>query len=202
MDISDFYCFFVNFSDNILILLTILPTIEILVLTKFTGQKVNIYLNRYLYRAAKSRWGHELHELNNDEIVVNNNPYNVPVDTNILNEDILLDLEIEEELPNKTFTLEGKRIINIGYFFEQLQNIQHLPSFACSLANCQIINEVRNGLASKFIVKCNMCNEKFSLNSQQADELDVNLAAVLGKYITQSYVKLAIVTCYTIAVSP
>ncbi|CAH1115752.1 unnamed protein product [Psylliodes chrysocephalus] len=153
-----------------------------------------------LKSAAKSRWGHELYDLNNDEIVVNSNPYNVPVDTNILNEDILLDLEIEEELPNKTFTLEGKRIINIGYFFEQLQNIQHLPSFACSLVNCQIINEVTN--ASKFIVKCNMCNEKFSLNSQQADELYVNLAAVLGKYITQSYVKLAIVTCYTIAVSP
>jgi demethoxyubiquinone hydroxylase (CLK1/Coq7/Cat5 family) len=53
--------------------------------------------------------------------------------------------------------LQGNRIVNVVYLFEQLKKIcAHNKMFDCKFENLVLEKEVRNGLISKFFLKCAM----------------------------------------------
>lgn len=77
--------------------------------------------------------------------------------------------------------LTGRRIVDVCYFFKQLQEISNHGPFGCTLLNLEIISELRNGLQSTFKFKCKMCNaiKEISTDSN-GSEFNINSAAVLG----------------------
>ncbi|XP_063215915.1 uncharacterized protein LOC134527292 [Bacillus rossius redtenbacheri] len=60
----------------------------------------------------------------------------------------------------------------------------HNPDFGCSLNNLKCVNEIRHGLWSVIVLECNMCNGKFSIQTQDPDtsssHMDINSRAVAG----------------------
>lgn len=87
-----------------------------------------------------------------------------------------------EGLENKKVYIEGRRIVDMQYFIDQLLKIsQHSLKFNCQLNHIQIVKEVRRGLFSTFTMLCSMCGSKFELNSAEKNNIiDVNHAAVAG----------------------
>ena len=81
--------------------------------------------------------------------------------------------------------LEGRRIVEIQYFFQKLKELaNHSPQFGCTFNNLNIIKEKRTGLQSEIHIVCNMCNSKFLLNTNDPspanEKMDINIAAVSG----------------------
>lgn len=82
-------------------------------------------------------------------------------------------------------SLEGDRIVNISYFLRKMTELgNHNPTFGCSLDNLKFVNETRHGLRSLILFECNMCNGKFSIQTQDPDtsstHMDINARAVAG----------------------
>ncbi|XP_047023593.1 uncharacterized protein LOC124632693 isoform X2 [Helicoverpa zea] len=79
--------------------------------------------------------------------------------------------------------LEGNRIINIAYLFQQLQNIRHLP-FECNFQHLEFIKEKRIGFYSQFIFKCKLCNKIENIYSQdynkEKKDIPINLNVIEG----------------------
>lgn len=85
-----------------------------------------------------------------------------------------------DELP--TYKVEGRRLVNIAYFWDQVKQIKHMPMFNCNITYCDIINETTRGLFSSFTIKCTMCGAMSKIQTDDSSkEFDVNKAAVLGK---------------------
>ncbi|GLV33496.1 hypothetical protein CBL_20230, partial [Carabus blaptoides fortunei] len=79
--------------------------------------------------------------------------------------------------------IEGRRIVDITYFFKQLKTIcAHGPKFSCSIENLIIIGEKRKGIVSLIQLQCNICNEIFSINTNNEDDesMDLNTGPVSG----------------------
>lgn len=144
------------------------------------------------YRAALSRRGQRrpLSERQNIEDPVRNidnvnqniNEQEV-VDDEYQEESLELETEVEKKDEQKTLAIEGRRIVNILYFWEQIKNIQHMPFYDCKMDNCNILKEKRNVFLSTFIIKCNMCGVTSSLESDRCEnQMDINVTSVLGKY--------------------
>ncbi|KAJ8929626.1 hypothetical protein NQ314_017668 [Rhamnusium bicolor] len=55
---------------------------------------------------------------------------------------------IEPDIPESTFNITDRRIIDISFFWKQIQQIKHVLSFQCTLENCEIAKERRLGLQS------------------------------------------------------
>lgn len=85
---------------------------------------------------------------------------------------------------NDEYIIEGRRIIDFTYFFNNLKSIlEHGKRFGCSFSNLKLITELRVGLVSKLTFQCNMCNEFFKINTsdhENADLMDINISAVTG----------------------
>ncbi|GBO41369.1 hypothetical protein AVEN_132412-1 [Araneus ventricosus] len=82
----------------------------------------------------------------------------------------------------KDSTLIGRRIIDIGYFFNRLREIDNHGPFNCSLSNMTIVSEVRKGLRIGIELKCNMCfiTEIVWSENPDSDKMPINTAAVSG----------------------
>ncbi|KAK4875812.1 hypothetical protein RN001_012234 [Aquatica leii] len=80
--------------------------------------------------------------------------------------------------------LEGRRIVDIKYFIDQLYAInRHSEQFQCSLNDMTVTKEIRNGLESQIFMICRMCNYKCKLktsDSTDSQTLNLNLSAVNG----------------------
>ncbi|KAH9627659.1 hypothetical protein HF086_016392, partial [Spodoptera exigua] len=88
---------------------------------------------------------------------------------------------------NLYLPIQGRRIVNMmlhEYFFQQLQKISsHGSLFDCNLKDMTLIRESRNGLISKYKLKCIMCQKDFIVtNEELASEhnINANLAAATG----------------------
>uniref|UniRef100_T1IXZ8 Mutator-like transposase domain-containing protein n=1 Tax=Strigamia maritima TaxID=126957 RepID=T1IXZ8_STRMM len=58
-----------------------------------------------------------------------------------------------------TYCLQGRRIVVIKYFLEQLKiAADHNKAFACDLQQMEVVSEITKGLASRLTLKCQMCN--------------------------------------------
>ncbi|CAH1108130.1 unnamed protein product, partial [Psylliodes chrysocephalus] len=97
------------------------------------------------------------------------------------------DSVVEEKLKNKKtkrnkICLEGLRIVDAQYLIQQVLNLPHHGLFHCSGDNVKIVKEFKKGLLSKFLLHCNICEETFSINSEnpQSKTLRINALAVKG----------------------
>ncbi|CAG5051163.1 unnamed protein product [Parnassius apollo] len=80
-----------------------------------------------------------------------------------------------------SFCVEGRRIIDIDYFYRGLQEIcNHNKALGCTLSNVHILSEKRKGLLSKYKLGCNFCNQTFCLDSEPKSNLDLNKSATSG----------------------
>lgn len=85
--------------------------------------------------------------------------------------------------PVKTRLLNGRRIVALVYFVEQLNALSdHAPQFGCTLSNLDLMSEVKRGLRSGFVFQCNMCGFRETVWSEPRETpvMDINSAAVAG----------------------
>ncbi|GBL74580.1 hypothetical protein AVEN_235491-1 [Araneus ventricosus] len=82
----------------------------------------------------------------------------------------------------KDSTLIGRRIIDLGYFFNRLREIGNHGPFNCSLSNMTIVSDVRKGLRIGIELKCNMCfiTEIVWSENPDSNKMPINTAAVSG----------------------
>lgn len=83
--------------------------------------------------------------------------------------------------------LEGRRIVDISFFFDQLKSLSnHAPQFSCTLNNLSVKSEIVRGLCSGFMFVCNMCGySKVVWTDPKCDTaMDINAAAVAGSIST------------------
>jgi len=83
--------------------------------------------------------------------------------------------------------LAGRRIVDINYFFKQIQENLHTGSFGCNFLDMDFVSEIRVGFLSKFKFKCRMCgiktlilSEKTEKTGEPTEHLPINEAAVNG----------------------
>lgn len=97
--------------------------------------------------------------------------------------------EYDDELPRISEKedyqpVKGRRIVDINYLMLQLQDkSHHYDLFDCKTGYFQLIGEKRNGMASKFKFKCNMCQKIIILDSENPENpemVNVNIAATSG----------------------
>lgn len=77
----------------------------------------------------------------------------------------------------------GTRIVEMSYLLQKLKEVsQHNPAFGCSLVNLHVCKEVRKGLSSIIVCKCDMCLLEFHIPTSDpaTDKMDVNTRAVAG----------------------
>ncbi|XP_025831573.1 uncharacterized protein LOC112904802 isoform X2 [Agrilus planipennis] len=88
------------------------------------------------------------------------------------------DVEIEHLQGSKTASnsLEGRRIVDIGFLFSQIISMEGHSPFKCSWR--EFLNERRFGFRSVFQFKCKICNKVDEIFSVQKS--NINKAAVLG----------------------
>ncbi|KAK4877525.1 hypothetical protein RN001_010031 [Aquatica leii] len=85
---------------------------------------------------------------------------------------------------NSSFSVTGRRIINISYFFSQLKLLQH-KGYDCSFFDLNLISEKIEGLQSIFSFQCAVCNIIQTVKSDDPSEKhSSNLLAVLGALST------------------
>ncbi|KAJ8726738.1 hypothetical protein PYW08_015135 [Mythimna loreyi] len=98
------------------------------------------------------------------------------------------------------YQLTGRRIVEIGYFMKQLQEIgDHSSMFKCNLSTVQLLKERKTGLNSIFYLKCQMCGANFELKSSKdpINKMDVNEEVVAGIMTTGAGVtQLNTVLCH------
>lgn len=76
----------------------------------------------------------------------------------------------------------GRRIIDINYFFQELQQLNNHSPIGCTFSDMEIISEKRHGLISGIKMKCKMCNYSKVIwtECQQNNMMNSNIAAVTG----------------------
>ncbi|CAG9134858.1 unnamed protein product [Plutella xylostella] len=94
-------------------------------------------------------------------------------------DDLDEELVIEKEITEKIKTPTGKRIMDIGFFFEQLKTVGSHGAMNCGIESLDLIGEKRIGFHSKFTFQCKMCNQKFCIENV-LNQFDINVAAVAG----------------------
>lgn len=82
--------------------------------------------------------------------------------------------------------VQGRRLVDIGYFFKQIAEISKHPPFDCTFSDMYPINEYRMGLKSKIVFKCKMCNIKktICLLDEIEGEIDINSDLALATVST------------------
>lgn len=85
----------------------------------------------------------------------------------------------------KDYVLEGNRIVDLKYFLNRLsEESNHNSLFDCTLKNLVVIDELQEGLISKFVIKCNMCNYTTEIMSSDTKNHNMNLNKCLVNVVT------------------
>ncbi|CAH2106686.1 unnamed protein product [Euphydryas editha] len=110
------------------------------------------------------------------------------------------EISIEQNCSSKEYNPKGRRIVEIGYLFEQLIQINsHTSLFDCRMEYLIIIKEKKAGLNSTFELLCKMCGEKFTLETVRKDDnkMDINQEVVAGIMSTGAgYAQITTVLAY------
>lgn len=90
--------------------------------------------------------------------------------------------QVATKSASTTRVLEGRRIVDISSFIEQVKELDEHSPFGCSFKNMDFLRETRCGLNSRFTFRCKMCNIEKTLVSDLPMEgkLSVNHCAVSG----------------------
>ena len=75
--------------------------------------------------------------------------------------------------------LEGNRVVDIGYLFQQLKTINDDP-FSCQVSELEFVKEIRVGFYSTFCFKCKICNKTELIRCQHDDKNNINTNVVQG----------------------
>ncbi|CAH2107974.1 unnamed protein product [Euphydryas editha] len=140
---------------------------------KFTKKNSRFKKIRILPKNATENNLQSTNETTKDDVILKNTEYDH-------------ELTFESVIGDKGFAINGKRIVDFGYFFTQLLDISnHNSALGCNLSSLKMTKEIKKGfLLSKFCFKCRMCNEKFELkncrDSDNSTELNKNEFAVSG----------------------
>lgn len=100
----------------------------------------------------------------------------------------LVEISVTSTTAETTHILKGRRIVDIGYLFEQIQafNLHSSINGVCNFSSMECFKEVRQGLKSNFFFKCKICGfEKFIASDRSGSEnemLDLNYASTLASY--------------------
>ncbi|XP_055943761.1 uncharacterized protein LOC129974965 isoform X3 [Argiope bruennichi] len=83
---------------------------------------------------------------------------------------------------SKDITLTGRRIIDVGYFFNRLREINNHGPSNCSLSNMTVVSETKEGLRTGIELRCSVCFFTEIVWSENTDssKVPVNAAAVSG----------------------
>jgi len=63
------------------------------------------------------------------------------------------------------FNVESRRIVDIGYLFKKIAEINHQP-YGCNFSNLILVGERINGFLSEFLFTCNMCQKHEVIESE------------------------------------
>jgi len=94
------------------------------------------------------------------------------------------------------YTIDGRRVIDIGYVFGKIANIRHKP-FDCTFSDLVLTGERKIGWYSEFYFTCGVCKIKETVESEDPHKssMQVNLAAGTGAINAgQGYSQLDILT--------
>jgi hypothetical protein len=82
--------------------------------------------------------------------------------------------------------LDGRRLVDIGYLFQQISMMSNHSPFACSFKDMYLIKEKQMGLKNVITFQCRMCNIEKSLSLvEEADSLlEINNALALATVST------------------
>lgn len=85
-----------------------------------------------------------------------------------------------------TCEVSGRRIIDIQYFFNRLKALSDHGPLGCGIKNLEVVNEKIKGFKSIFTMKCNMCNFKGTIHTDnpKREDMDINTSAVTGAVCT------------------
>lgn len=77
------------------------------------------------------------------------------------------------------FNIEGRRIVDIGYLFKEIGQINH-QSYGCNFNNLLLVGERKTGFLSEFLFTCEKChkNEVIESENPSSSLMDVNTATV------------------------
>lgn len=93
-------------------------------------------------------------------------------------------------------TIDGRRVIDVGYVFKKIANISHQP-FNCTFSDLVLTRERKVGWYSEFYYTCKVCGIEEIIESEEPNKstMKVNLAAVTGAVNSgQGYSQLEILT--------
>lgn len=84
-------------------------------------------------------------------------------------------------IPSNSPNIIGRRIIDIMHFITQIQQIDHKP-FSCSFKDMLLESEQRFGFRSSYTFKCQMCNKKSVIQTEndKSGMTKINTTAVIG----------------------
>lgn len=102
--------------------------------------------------------------------------------SNLLLSDLMLEQTTDE---NKGGTqLLGRRIVDIGFIFDEIKRISIHEPFECGFENMTFVKETEEGLRSGFRFQCSMCNLIETIWSEPPKSsnhrMDINSSAVAG----------------------
>lgn len=106
----------------------------------------------------------------------------MPDDSGIFENTFLITSESPiKPTPSHSSEITGRRIINLMHFIKQIQEIDHTP-FSCSFKDMLLESERRHGFMSSFNFKCQMCNIKCVIETEdeKSNMIKINTAAVIG----------------------
>ncbi|KAL5246074.1 hypothetical protein ACI65C_013482 [Semiaphis heraclei] len=107
-----------------------------------------------------------------------------------------LKMLIKKNIVGALYTIDGRRVIDIGYVFGKIANIRHKP-FDCTFSDLVLTGERKIGWYSEFHFTCGVCKIKETVESEDPHKssMQVNLAAVTGSINAgQGYSQLYILT--------
>lgn len=91
---------------------------------------------------------------------------------------------MENEESDEFHPVEGRRIVDITFLMQQLQEKAHHNNlFDCKASNFRLVGEKRTGLTSVFKFQCAMCQEMCRIQSEDTlnkEQLNLNIAATTG----------------------
>lgn len=84
-------------------------------------------------------------------------------------------------------SLDGRRIVDIMFVFEQILNINKkrpIEHTGCSFIDSEFVKEIRKGFHCSWIFKCKMCNIETTINSDtnDRDKIPINKAITTASF--------------------
>lgn len=85
-------------------------------------------------------------------------------------------------------SLQGRRLVDIGYLLKQIAEISKHPPFDCTFSDMYPIHEYKMGLKTKITLVCKMCNieKTIHLIEETEREMDINSVLALATVSTGS----------------